>query len=55
MTGEVLEEELLALAPPERCRLSDILNRGETFVPLAAPGRTLYVHRDAMARIRGRG
>lgn len=54
MTGETLEGKLLALAPPERSRLSDILNRGETFVPLAAPGRTLYVNRDAIARARGR-
>lgn len=55
MTGETLEGELLALARPERSRLSDILNRGETFVSLATPGRTLYVNRDAMARVRGRG
>lgn len=54
MTGETLEGELLAMAPPDRRRLSDLLNQGETFLPLVSSGRTLYVNRDAMARVRGR-
>lgn len=53
-TGELLRGELLAIGPPDRRRLSDLLNRGETFLPLADGERTLYVHRDAMARVRSR-
>jgi hypothetical protein len=41
-TGELLHGELLAIAPPDRRRLSDLLNRGETFLPLVDAGRTFY-------------
>jgi hypothetical protein len=53
-TGELLHGELLAIAPPDRRRLSDLLNQGETFLPLVDAGRTFYVHRDAVARVRDR-
>ena len=52
-TGETLRGDLLAVAPPDRSRLSDLLNRGEAFLPLEDGGRTLFVHRDAIARVRG--
>jgi hypothetical protein len=52
--GESLAGDLIAIAPPGRRRLSDLLNRGETFLPLAAPGRTLFVNRDAIVRVLGR-
>ena len=54
LTGETVEGELLAIARPDRRRLSDLLNRGETFLPLVSSGRVLFVNRDAMARVRGR-
>lgn len=53
-TGELLQGELLAIAPPDRRRLSDVLNQGETFLSLVDAGRTLYLHRDAVARVRSR-
>lgn len=53
-TGEALHGELLALAPPDRRRLSDLLNRGEAFLTLVDGGRTLFIHRDAVARVRSR-
>lgn len=53
-TGESLQGDLLAVAPPDRSRLSDLLNRGDLFLPLVDGGRTLFVHHDAIARVRGR-
>lgn len=52
-TGEVIHGEILAHAPPERARLSDVLNQCEPFFPLLSQGSTLYVNRDAVAAVRG--
>lgn len=52
MTGELIRGELLAYAPPERARLSDVLNQPERFFPVLAQGRTLYVNRDAVTTVR---
>lgn len=55
MTGEILRGELLGFGSPDRPRLSDLLNSEDTFLPFLAGERTLYVNRDAMARVRGLG
>lgn len=52
MTGEVIHGELLAHAPPERARLSDLLNQGQRFFPLLSGDRTLYVNPDAVVAVR---
>lgn len=53
MTGEILRGELLGFGPPNRSRLSDLLNSEATFLPFLDRDRTLYVNREAMARVRG--
>lgn len=55
MTGEVLRGDLLAYAPPDRSRLSDLLNRVDRFFPLVSAGRTVYLHREAVATVRSAG
>lgn len=52
MTGEVIRGEIVAHAPPERARLSDVLNGSERFLPMLSDDRTLYVNRDAIATVR---
>lgn len=51
--GQRLDGELIYEAPPETQRVSDLLNsRSTRFLLLASGGRTLFVHRDAVARVR---
>lgn len=55
MTGELLRGELLGFGSPDHPRLSDLLNRGEHFLPVVdreSTERTRYVNRDAIARVR---
>lgn len=51
-TGELLRGDLLDIAPPEHCRLSDLLNQADRFLLLASPGTTVYVARAAITRVR---
>lgn len=51
--GETLEGELIYEAPAFTDRVSDLLNdRPPRFVLLASNGRTLFVRRDAIDRVR---
>ncbi|HYG62591.1 MAG TPA: hypothetical protein VEL74_08405 [Thermoanaerobaculia bacterium] len=50
--GRSLSGEFLAILPPGRRRLSDLLNcHDERFLLLVNPAVTRYVHRDAVARV----
>lgn len=52
-SGEVLEGELVYLAPASRRRISDLLNHPEEpFLLLAGPRASRYVHRAAVVRVR---
>lgn len=51
VTGELLQGDLLDIAPPEHCRLSDLLNQADRFLLLASPGKTVYVAREAITRV----
>ena len=51
--GDLLAGELLYEAPLTAARVSDLLNsRAARFLLLATGGRTLFVRRDAVARVR---
>ena len=51
--GDLLAGELVYEAPPTSDRVSDLLNsRATRFLLLASGGRTLFVRRDAVARVR---
>ena len=51
--GDTLAGELVYEAPPTTDRVSDLLNsRASRFLLLAIADRTLFVHRDAIARVR---
>lgn len=52
MTGEMIRGELVAHAPPERARLSDVLNQRDRFVPVLSGGSSLYVNRESIATVR---
>ncbi len=52
VTGELARGDLLCLAPPNRRRLSDLLNASDPFLLLVDASRALYVSRDAIARVR---
>ena len=52
VTGELARGALLCLAPPNRRRLSDLLNASDPFLLLIDARRALYVNRDAIARVR---
>ena len=51
-SGEVLEGDFVASGPPERNRLSDLLNHSGRFFLLADGRRSVYVHRRAVSRVR---
>ena len=51
--GDRLDGELVYEAPPTTGRVSDLLNsRSSRFLLLASGDRTLFVRRDAIARVR---
>lgn len=53
VTGEVLEGELVYLAPAQRRRLSDLFNYPtEPFLLMIVDDGHRYVHRDAVVRVR---
>lgn len=52
VTGELARGDLLCLAPPNRRRLSDLLNASDPFLLVVDADRALYVNRDAIARVR---
>lgn len=53
VSGESFDGELVYLAPPSAARVSDLLNRDDPrFLTLLRRGRTLYVNRDAIFRVR---
>lgn len=52
-TGNVLIGEVLTILPPERSRISDLLNvKDWRFLLLDAGDRVCFVHRDAIATVR---
>lgn len=51
-SGEALGGELFAFGPPDRDRLSDVLNRSGRFLLLADGERSLYVNRRAVSLVR---
>ncbi len=55
VNGEHARGALLCLAPPNRRRLSDLLNASDPFLLLVDSTRTLYVNRDAITRVRSLG
>lgn len=51
--GDTLAGELIYEAPPNAARVSDLLNsRATRFLLLASGERTIFVRRDAVARVR---
>jgi hypothetical protein len=51
-SGERLAGELRYRLPPSSSRISDLLNSAERFLLLATDGRSLYVNRNAVVRVR---
>ncbi len=55
VSGEELRGEVIYILPPERRRLSDLLNsRDWRFLLLVGDGKAYYVNRDAVASVRQR-
>ena len=52
VSGEELTGDLVYLLPPERRRVSDLLNEEGRFVLLVEDALVRYVNRDAIARVR---
>lgn len=53
VSGEMVQGELIYVAPPERSRISDLLNAdGARFLLMVEGARTRYVQRAAIARVR---
>lgn len=51
-TGEVMPGEFLSILPPNRSRVSDLLNSPEErFLLFLTEGMSLYVNRDAIVRV----
>lgn len=52
-SGESLAGEFLAILPPERSRLSDLLSvPTERFLLFVDPFKARYIHREAIGRVR---
>lgn len=53
VTGEKLYGEVLYIMPPDRSRISDLLNAGDwRFLLLDVKEKVCFVHRDAIATVR---
>jgi hypothetical protein len=51
-TGETIRGEFLSILPPNRSRVSDLLNApDERFLLFLTEGMSLYVNRDAIVRV----
>jgi hypothetical protein len=51
-TGEELRGDFVSLAPPERSRLSDLLNEpGQRFMLFSSGGSTYLIHRNAVQQV----